>query len=576
MSKLFLLSVLSSMLFLPSNIPIGAEKYPQNYFRSPVDFPIALAGSFGELRKNHFHSGIDIRTGGKTGKPVYAAADGYIARVFVSPAGFGKALYIAHPNGYTTVYGHLLRFSGAIGNWIAKQQYIQESFALDIEVPKGLLKVKKGDVVALSGNSGASGGPHLHFEVRESGSQEVINPLEFGFDVPDNTPPKITAVKIYPFDPHALVNYSDKPLMLGVTGGGKSYSVKSPDTIKVSGNIIFGLETTDFSDNSGMKNGVPSLALSIDNEPVYSHHLEKFAFANTRYVNSLLDYPLLIHSNRKIQRSYVAPNNKNDIYSKVKNRGVINFNDNKAHKVVYTVTDLYGNESRLVFWVKSHPPAGKHPEKPILKGVQMMPCQQENHFVSTDILLDIPKDALYEDLDFEYSPEPPVSGTYARLHKVHNEDTPLHVNCSLAIKPTSLPKELTDKAVIVAIEPGHRFYSKGGVWEKGFLKTQIKDFGDYSIAVDTEPPVIRAVNVKPGKNLAGQGSIMFKITDNLAGIKSYRGTMNGKWILMDYDAKTSTLTYFIDEHMPKGKNNFLLVVTDAVGNQSRYDAVLVR
>ena len=576
MTKLILFSILSWMLLLPGNLPVGADKYPQHYFRSPVDIPISLAGSFGELRKNHFHSGIDIRTGGKTGLPVYAVADGYVARVFVSPSGFGKALYIAHANGYTTVYGHLLHFNGAIGSWISRQQYSQESFALDMEVPKGLLKVKKGEVIALSGNAGASAGPHLHFEVRESGSQEVINPLEFGFDVPDNTPPKITAVKIYPFDASALVNSADKALMFGVTGGGNSYSLKSPDTVNVSGNIIFGLETTDFSDNSGMKNGVPSLSLTVDNEQVYSHHLEKFAFANTRYVNSLVDYPLLIHGNRKIQRSYVAPNNKNDIYGKVKNRGIVSFTDNRAHKIVYTVTDLYSNSSRLVFWVRSHPPSGRRPENKIEKGVQMMHCTEDNHFVRNDVVLDIPKEALYEDLDFEYSSEPQVPGTYAHLHRLQNEDTPLHVYCSLSVKPTNLPKELMDKALIVAVEPGHRFYAKGGVWEKGFLKTQIRDFGDYSIAVDTEPPVIRPVNVKTGKNLRGQGSIMMKISDNLSGIKSWRGTMNGKWILMDYDAKNNLLTYFIDEHMAKGKNNFLLVVTDGVGNQGRYEAVLTR
>jgi len=576
LSRLLITAILSWIILLPGNIPLGADKYPQHYFRSPVDIEIALSGSFGELRKNHFHSGIDIRTGGSTGKAVCAVADGYISRVFVSPAGFGKALYIAHPNGYTTVYGHLLKTEGAIGNWIRKQQYSQESFALDMQVPQGLLKVKKGEVIALSGNSGASGGPHLHFEVRESASQEVINPLEFGFDVPDNTPPKITAVKIYPFDAMAMVNYTGRPLMPGVTGGKGSYSVKTEDTISVSGNIIFGIETTDFSDNSGMKNGVPSVVLNIDNETVYSHHLEKFAFANTRYVNSLVDYPLLIHSNHKIQRSYVAPNNKNDIYARVKNRGIINFTDNKAHKVVYIVTDLYDNSSRLVFWVKSNPPAGRRPENKIQQGVQMMHCREDNHFSRPDIVLDIPKDALYEDLDFEYSSEPPVTGTYARLHRVHNEDTPVQTNCSLAIKPSGLPSDLKEKALIVAVDENHRFSPKGGAWENGFLKTQIREFGDYTIAVDTEPPQIRAVNVKPGKNVSRQGSIMLKISDNLAGIKSYRGTMNGKWILMDYDAKSGLLTYFIDEHMPKGKNSFHLVVTDCAGNKTWYDASLIR
>jgi len=457
-----------------------------------------------------------------------------------------------------------------------KQQYDQESFAIDMQVPAGLMKVKKGDIIAYSGNSGASGGPHLHFEVRESGSQEVINPLEFGFDIPDNTPPKITAVRIYPFDAMALVNFAGKPVLFGVTGGGGSYSLKSEDTVKVSGNIIFGIETTDFSDNSGMKNGVPSVALSVDNEPVYSHNLEKFAFANTRYVNSLLDYQLLIHGDRKIQRSYIAVNNKNDIYKNVKNRGIVSFNDSRVHKVAYTVTDLYGNASKLVFCVKSHPPAGRRQENIAAHGVQKMHCLENNHFSRPDIVLDIPNDALYEDLDFEYSSEPPAPGTYARIHRVHNEDTPLHTNCSLSIKPLDLPKELAGKALIVSIEPGHRLTAHGGQWENGFLKTQIKEFGDYSIAVDQEPPVIQPINVKPGRNVSRQGSITLKISDNLAGLKSYRGTMNGKWILMDFDTKTGLLTYLIDEHMPKGKNLFHLVVTDAVGNKSSYEASLVR
>jgi len=576
MSKLIISLVVLVTLSAHMNEAVDKNKYPQKYLRSPVDFPISLSGSFGELRRNHFHSGIDIRTGGQTGKPVYASAEGYVSRVFVSPSGFGKALYLTHPNGYTTVYGHLLKFNGAIGSWIKKQQYEQESFALDMQVPPGLLKVKKGDMIALSGNSGASGGPHVHFEVRESGSQEVINPLEFGFDIPDNTAPKITAVKIYPHDDMAMVNYSDNSILIPATGGGGNYSLNSKDTVRVSGNIIFGIETSDLSDNSAIKNGVPSLSLAIDKEVIYSHHLEKFSFANTRYVNSLVDYPLMIHGGRKVQRSYVAPNNKNDIYGKVKNRGVVNFTDNKAHNVLFTVTDIYGNESRLSFWVKSHPPSGGRPERQVLKGVQLMRCGEDNHFTRPDIVLDIPKEALYEDLDFEYTSDPVVPGTYTRLHRVHNEDTPLHVFCNISLKPFNLPKDLMDKAIIVEVEPGHKFYSKGGKWENGFLKTQIRDFGNYSISVDTDPPVIKPVNVKPGKNVSRQGSIMLKISDNLSGIKTYKGTMNGKWILMDYDAKNNLLTYFVDERMVKGKNKFLLVVTDAVGNQCRYEASLIR
>jgi hypothetical protein len=576
MTRYLALILISFFLLSADNISPGTGKYPQNYFRSPVDFPISLSGSFGELRRNHFHSGIDIRTGGSVGKPVKSVADGYVSRVFVSPNGFGKALYVAHPNGYTSVYGHLLKFSGATAAWVKKKQYEQESFSQDIQVPAGLLKVKKGEVIALSGNSGSSAGPHIHFEIRESGSQEVINPLEFGFDVPDNTPPKVTAVRIFPFDANAMVNYSDRPLLLGVKGGNGSYAVNVTDTVKVSGNIIFGIETTDFSDNSGMKNGVPSVVLKIDNETVYSHHLEKFAFANTRYVNSLVDYPLLINGNRKIQRSYVAPNNRNDIYGKVKDRGIVSFTDSRAHSVVYTVTDIYGNSTRLAFTVKSHPPAPRRPENKTLSGVTVMRWSEDNHFVRPDLKFDVPGEALYDDLDFVYSSGSQIPRTYSRLHHVHNENTPLHVFCTLSIKPTDLPRELYSKAVVVQVDNGIKFYSKGGKWVNGFLETQIRDLGDYAIAVDEEPPVIRAVNVKPGKNISRQGSIIMKVSDNLSGVKTYRGTVNGNWILFDYDAKNNLLTYTFDEHLPKGKLDFRLTVTDGVGNSSSYSAALLR
>ena len=216
MNKNRLISLLGC-LFLPVLLTMAQHQYPKNYFRSPVSFPVTLAGTFGEIRKNHFHSGIDIRTEGVQGKPVYAIADGFVSRVNVSPGGFGKALYITHPNGYTSLYGHLRNYAGAIAAWARAQQVRKESFAIDMEVPEGTLKVKKGDLIAYSGNSGASGGPHLHFEIRDSKTQEIIDPMDFGFMKADNIPPVVTWLKIYPFGDNSMVNFSDKAVLIPVT-----------------------------------------------------------------------------------------------------------------------------------------------------------------------------------------------------------------------------------------------------------------------------------------------------------------------------------------------------------------------
>ena len=553
------------------------QQYPKNYFRSPVNFPVSLAGSFGEIRRNHFHSGIDIRTEGVQGKPVYAIADGYVSRVNVSPGGFGKALYITHPNGYTSLYGHLRNYAGAIAAWVKSQQVKKESFAMDVEVPDGTLKVKKGDLIAYSGNSGASGGPHLHFEIRDARTQEIIDPLDFGFMKADGIPPKIAWVKIYPFGENSMVNFSDKAVLIPVTGSGGNFRLKMDDTVKVSGNIIFGIETSDNAEG-GLKTGVHAIELTVDGVKVFSQNIERFAFAETRYVNSLMDYPAFVQNQRKIQRSYVAPNNKLSVYSDVKNRGVLNFVDSKVHKIHYVVKDAFGNAATLDFSVRSHPPAnmGGKPKPADQKGAQLFTYKADNHFERTGLKFDVPAEAVYDDFPFEYTVTSPVMGSYAGVHHLQNQYTPLHTFCNLSIKTENLPKNLESKAVIVAVSAGNKFVSKGGTFENGWITAKIRDFGNYTVTVDTEPPVIRVINIFQNKKVKKQSSILVKISDNLSGIKTYRGTLNGKWILMDYDEKNRLLAYSFDEMMKPGKNIFILTVTDAVGNSSRDQATLIK
>ena len=566
-------------LVLPVSLlwPAAAQQpYQRGYFRSPVDYPITLAGAFGEIRRNHFHSGIDIRTGGVQGKPVYAIADGYVARVNISPAGFGKALYIAHPNGYTSLYAHLRDFKGPVAAWVREQQYKRESFAIDTALPEGLIRVKKGEVIAYSGNSGSSAGPHIHFEIRETRSQEIIDPLDFGFMAPDRTAPRITWVKVYPHGEQSMVNFSDKAVLLPVTGQGNRFRLKKADTVKVTGDIIFGIETSDSPEGS-LKTGVHTIELRVDGNLVFSQDIDRFAFADTRYVNSLIDYPDFIRSKRKIQRSYIAPNNRLKIFSGVIDKGVVHFSDAGIHRVEYRVKDVFGNSSTLEFAVRSHPPAGKGGRPvPASEPGPAFSCVDNNRFEQGGLKLEVPADAVYENFTFKFRETGKAPGAYAPVYHLHDIYTPLHTWCTLSIRPAGLPKRLETKALIVAVSDGNKFSAKGGTFSNGWITTRIRDFGRYSVAVDTVPPVIKAMNISPGKKITAQSSILVKISDNLSGIKTYRGTLNGRWILMDYDEKNRLLSYKVDDRTKPGKNAFVLTVTDACGNSAKYEANLVR
>jgi len=569
-AKIFLLLIISLQLTAQNFIP-------QNYFIPPVDIPIYLSGTFAELRSDHFHSGMDIRTGEEEGLNVYAIADGYVSRIKVTPGGYGKALYITHPNGYVSVYGHLQQYNSILNEYVINQQYLRESYHVDLFPKKDQFFVKQGEVVAISGNTGRSGGPHLHFEIRDEASQKPLNPLLFGFKVTDNTPPVINLVKIYPASINSIINHKSKPAQYFTVHKGHEYSLKNADTLTIGGSAYFGINTYDSFNNGNNKNGVYSIQLFVDSALVYKHTANKFSFDETRYINSFIDYKDFKQKRRYVQKSYIQPNNHLSIYNHEINKGVIKFIEDKVFHVMYVVSDIAGNEASLSFNVlgentENNQSIEKKPET--LQG-ELFTYTHKNYFKTDDLVFEVPSRALYDNIQFIYQVSASPENTYSALHHLHVDYVPLHTWCNLSIWPDLLPLKLQDKALIAKVIEDGEFESAGGEWVDGFIKTRIREFGNYCIVIDTVSPEIKPLNIRDQKNITHQQTIQIKISDELSGIKNYNGTLNNKWILMEYDLKNDLLIYHFDKNLKQGSNIFKLTVTDEKGNQSNYQAELV-
>lgn len=547
------------------------NKYPLMDFRPPLDItPPALAGSFGELRANHFHSGMDYRTNQREGYPVYAIADGYISRLRVQNSGFGLALYIVHPNGFTSVYGHLQRFNPKIAKEVKRIQYEKKSYEID-EFPNAqLIPVRKGDVIAYSGNTGGSGGPHLHFEVRDSKTEATINPQLFGFDIPDNVPPVIYSMYVYRLNKKPFNEYTPKQYFQ-VAGASGNYRLNKVSTINLSGEVGFGIVATDRHSGASGLNGVYSIELEMDGKPVFTSALERFSFENSKAINSHIDYPTYLNTKRSIQKSFVDPGNPLQIYSNLVNSGRIDFSDGKLHQMKYTITDGKGNKSLLSFQVQADSKSTiATPTAPA--GVPYS-YATVNEFNNEQIKVIIPKGSLYNDLNFMYKASAmPETNAYSGIHQIHNNLTPLHTGFELWIKADALPEKYRNKAVIV--NTGRS--SQGGYFENGYVKAKPRNFGSFFISVDTIPPSVIPVNISEGKNMNGISKMSFKIRDNLSGIKSFNGFIDGRWVLMEFDTKTASLWHVFDEQTKPGKHTLELIVTDMKDNNRNYSVTFYR
>ncbi|MDP2423135.1 MAG: M23 family metallopeptidase [Bacteroidales bacterium] len=571
------LKQLSVIIFLLQSGNItGQTTYPHDYFRLPVDITPSLSGSFGELRSNHFHSGIDFRTQGAEGKPVYASADGYVSRIRISPVGFGKAIYIEHPNGFTTVYAHVRNFKPSIQQYIIREQYRKESFDVDYYPEPKSIFVKKGEVIAWSGNSGSSGGPHLHYEIRRSSNQFPINPALFGIKITDNISPVIQRLKIYPADNYSSINNKSESMVFEASGSKGSYRLTTENPLSLSGTVAFGLQYYDLHDHSNLQLGIVSMDVFINAQLVYSHRIDQFSFDETRYVNAVIDYEELIRNKRRFVQTRILPNNPLKIYEVVKQNGVFDFSDPGLYQIRIVVTDSYGNQAMLDFTATGSPASSRPLFVPDTTGKNLFRHHQINSFTADKFIIELPLLALYDDIWFTSSERSPERETFSNVFEIHNTCTPVHRSYILKIKPSKLPEKLRSKSVIARKDDKNKWVSEGGHYEAGWVSTAVRSFGVFSVVVDTLAPVIAPVNIHPGKDISNQNTIALKINDEFSGIKTYHGSLNGQWILMDYDPKNESLVYMFDARLIKGENKFVLLVSDNVGNNARYEAKLMK
>ena len=555
------------ILLVISVFQLQAQKtIDPNYFSNPLDIPMVLSGSFGELRSNHFHSGLDIKTQQRSGVPIYAPADGYVSRIKVGHYGYGKALYIKHPNGYSTVYAHLQKFETTIQDFVKKSQYKKERYEIELFPKESSLLVKKGDLIAYTGNSGSSGGPHLHYEIRDAYSRPM-NPMLFGLEIPDTKDPSVTSVLAYPVSDDATVNQSSEPVKLRLIKQ-KDGSYKT-EKISAYGKIGFGIATTDQQNGAYNKNGVYRIKTTYNGKPKIDIKFEKFSFDETRYLNRYIDYTYFKEHKIKIQKLFRQTNNPLSIITQEDDNGFVNVADGFSSNYTIEIKDYQGNLVHITI-----PVIGKKDntvaKKELPNDLQYIPSESSSTIQRGVFTVDFPKNALYQGSYLNIK----TSGDTLHLH---TDNIPVHKNISISMDISNYNALDKNKLYIARQAYKNTSYYTTTRREKNILTAKTRILGSYTLFMDTIAPTIKAANFTDGKWISNNKTLKIKIEDSHSGISSYRATLNGRFILMEYNYKKDVLTYdFNDNIITDTKNNLRLIVTDNVGNSTTFEAIFFR
>lgn len=595
-----------------------------------------LSGSMGELRGTHFHGGIDIKTGGAIGWPIYAAAEGYVSRIKVSPVGYGNALYLYHPAfGTTTVYGHLDKFEARIADYVKNEQYRRKSFSLDISLTKEQFPVHKGDLIAYGGNTGGSSGPHLHFEIRDE-AQRPLNPLHYNFsEIIDNIRPTAQLVAIRALDTDARVNGEFQTEQYSLYRKGRDYYISEP--IEAWGEIGVMVMGYDKLDGSHNRCGIPRLTMKMDGKEISSIHINQVPFNKNREIYLFRDYKLKNEDNRSFQKFYREDGCTMDIYENLSKEGIICIDDTLSHEMEIVLEDAYENQTKIFFTV-----TGKRPEKdvsmshhafePVKQKIEentlcFMGRREKNNgllaevyanrmkyevapsyfvndyaiyhwdlrkglpdsvnvchemiFPAFDVMAPSGKEFsfFHPYMDIYFSDRTLFDTLYLSVDYADEWDdqkeyfiigddgeTAFRSSMRVDLKPL---KVYENKSKIAAYYTSNlrNFYYQGGEWMGDKFRFYARGLGKYTLIADTIPPTLRILQ-------QNRNGISCLIDDDLSGVDDYKVTVDGEWVLMNYDYKKRKITSEKLDPSQPFSGELVIEITDKVGNKKVYKTTI--
>ena len=544
------------------------NNYPSDYFRSPLDIPLRLAGTFGELRNNHFHAGIDIKTNRRIGLPVYATADCYISRIKVAIWGYGKVIYINHPNGFTSVYAHLNKFGDGIQEYVKSIQYEKKSYETgNIFLKENQIKVTKGQIIGYSGRTGGFVAPHLHYEIRNTKTEKIINPLLFGIKIQDSIAPKIKKLIAYPMGSDSRINRSLKNQSLSIKKDSLNNYIAN--RLSASGKIGFGVNVYDLLGKELNKNGIYSLEMKINGIRHYYHDVETFSFSESKFINLLIDYEYYSKYKSRIQKTFREKENKLSIYKDLIEEGGITINEGLNYQVEIIAKDFTGNSSSLkipVVGLKSESILNQERDTTAYKIVK----KEFQKFSKNGVTIAFPKNTFYKDLFLNFS-------VNDRIATIHKPIIPLDKKFTITFDSIMYKRSEVNQIYIANMNNKKYPYYMDTRKKSDKIFTTTKTLGKYGLLIDNQFPKIYNSNFKDNDWMSRLRYLTIKISDSQSGIKSYEASIDNEWILMEYDVKKKKLSYdFRDKKLVGSKHIFKLVVSDNVGNTNTYKSAFYR